>query len=137
MDIANLKKSVDLSDGEWVDDIQDHPGLRLKVRSIRYKPYRVAASAKMRKGGKRFNTDEGAIEAGVALGGPLGDHILLDWDGVTSKGKAVKYSPQVAASILTADDDVGIGQSFRDAVYTAASEVADRIAAATEEAAGN
>lgn len=137
MDIANIKKSVDLSPGEWVDDIQDHPGLRLKVRSIRYKPYRVAANAKMRKGGKRFNTDEGAIEAGVALGGPLSEHILIDWDGVTSKGKAVKYSPEVALSILTADDDVGIGQSFRDAVYTAASEVADRIAAATEEAAGN
>lgn len=137
MDIANLSKKVNLDEGDWIDDIQDQPGLRLKVRSIRYKPYRVAVSAKFRKAGKAYQTDEGALEAGVALGQPLAEYILLDWDGVKSGGDAVPYSPEVALSILTSDDDLGIGQEFRDAVWNAGNTVAERLAAATKEAAGN
>ena len=49
-DISNLNAKVDLADGEWIDDIPDHPGLRLRVRSARYKPYRVALSAFYRDG---------------------------------------------------------------------------------------
>lgn len=144
-DISILKTKADLSGGEWVEDIQDQPGLRLKVRSIRYKPYRIAVSSKFRKAGKAYQTDEGALEAGVALGEPLAKHILVDWDmskatgtaGLTDDGKPLSFSEEVAVAILTADDDFGIGQDLRDAVWNAASTVAERLAASTAEAVGN
>lgn len=137
MDIANLNKKVDLSGGEWVHDIPDNPGLSLKVRSTNYKPFRTATAGLARRAGRRMNTDEGIIEFAVASGKPLAEHILVDWEGVTSGGKKVPYSAETAMAILTADDDHGIGASFRRAVEWAGDQVAERLASATKEAEGN
>jgi|TARA_R100000479_G_scaffold176487_1_gene131346 hypothetical protein len=137
MDIANLDKKLDLSEGEWIDDIPDNPGLRLKVRSTNYKPFRVATAGLARRSGKQLNTDEGLADFTVSAGKPLAEHILLDWDGVNSNGKAVKYKPDIALALLTADDDLGIGNKFRRAVEYAADQVADRLAKQTEDAKGN
>lgn len=137
MDIANLKKSVDLTEGEWVDEIPDNPGLRLRVRSSNYKPFRVATAGLARRSGKTLNTDEGLVGFSVSAGKPLAEHLLLDWDGVTSNGKAVKYDPDTAMAILTADDDFGIGAEYRRAVEWAGNKVAENLSKRTEEAAGN
>lgn len=137
MDILNLDRKADLSPGEWIDDIPDHPDLRLKVRSTNYKPFRVATAALGRRSRKQLKTDEGFVDYAVRLGKPLAEHILLDWDGVKSGDKPVKYSPEIALKLLTADDDFGIGSNFRAAVEWAGDQVAEQLAAATEEAAGN
>lgn len=137
MDIALQNKPVDLAPGEWVDDIQDQPGLELRVRSTNFKPYRIAVASISRRFGKRLKTDEGLVEFQAAIGKPLAEHILLDWRGVTSGGAEVPYSPEVALAILTADDDHGVGADFRKAVESAGDNVAERLAKKTEEIAGN
>ena len=137
MDIANLNKPVDLTPGEWIDDIPDNPGLRLKVRSVNYKPYRVASTAVARSRGKQLRTDEGIVDFSAATGKPLAEHILIDWEGVESNGAAVPYSKDVAITVLTSDDGHGIGAGFRRAVEYAAEQVAERLASATTEAVGN
>lgn len=137
MDIANLDKKVDLSEGEWVDDIPEMDGVSLRVRSTNYKPFRVATAGLARRSGKKLNTDEGLSDFTVATGKPLAEHILLDWKGVRNGGKDVKYDKKIALSILTADDDHGIGNRFRRGVEYAGDQVADRLSASTKEAAGN
>lgn len=137
MDIANLDKKVDLTGGHWVEDIPDNPDLRLKVRSSHYKPFRVAMAAVARARGKTLNSAEGVVDFSVSAGKPLAEHILLDWDGVTSGGEKVPYSPETALAILSADDSHGIGDSFRRATEWAAGRVAERLASETKDAAGN
>lgn len=137
MDIANIGKKVDLSAGEWVDNIPDMPGVRFKVRSINYKPYRVASASIARSRSKQLRTDQGVVDFTVATGGPLAEHILTDWEGVTSGGEPLAFTPESAASVLTADDDHGIGAMFRRGVEYAAEQVAEKLAETTKEAAGN
>lgn len=144
-DISNLNAKVDLADGEWIDDIPDHPGLRLRVRSARYKPYRVALSAFYRANNKSIQTDEGFVDAQADTGKFLAAHLLLDWDqskakgpnALTDKGKPVAYSPELALAILSADDDLGIGDEYRGAVAYAAGKVSERLLAKTKAASGN
>lgn len=137
-DISKLTHKLDLSGGEWIDDIDDNPGVRLKVRSTRYKPYRNAIERLARKAGKN----------GIAtqdLGAALSEHLLVDWDFsegdgplvLTDGGKPVSYSSDLANAVLTADDDYGIGQQFRDAVWNAGNKLAEKLAAETKAAAGN
>lgn len=137
MDIALLDRAVDLSPGEWVDDIPDQPDLRLRVRSTNYKPYKVAVAGLSRRFGKRLKTDAGLVEFQAALGKPLAEHILLGWEGVKSGGKDMPYSPEIALAVLTANDDHGIGAEYRRAVEWAGDHVAERLAEDTEVLAGN
>lgn len=144
-DISKLNAPVDLSSGEWIDEIPDHPGLRLKVRSARFKPYRVALSAFYRANNKTIQTDEGFVDAAADAGGIAAKHLLIDWDmskakgvnALTDGGKPVEYSPELALAILTADDGHGIGDEYRGAVAYAAGKVAERLLAKTESASGN
>lgn len=137
-DISRLNEKLDLSGGEWIDDIADNPGLRLKVRSQLYKFYKNAVERLNRKAGKRGISD-------VEFGAALADHILVDWDFkdadgplvVTNKGKPVPYSPEIAKAVLTSDDDHGIGNAWRLAVITASNEITERNLTETEAAAGN
>ncbi|WP_305096481.1 hypothetical protein [Croceibacterium aestuarii] len=137
MDIGNLSKKVDLAEGDWIDEIPELDGIRLKVRSTNYKPFRVATAGLARRSGKKLNTDEGISDFTVATGKPLADHILLDWDGVTDNGKPLKYDAKKALAILTAEDDFGIGAKFRRGVEWAGDQVAERIAEQANAAAGN
>lgn len=137
MDISILDKKVDLSAGTWVDDIPNEPGLRLLVRSINYKPFRVASAGLGRRLGKELRTDEGLAAFNVATGMPMAEHVLLGWEGMTSAGETVKYAPKLALQLLTADDDHGIGNRMRRAVEWAAEQVADKLANTTKDAAGN
>ena len=137
MDIGSINNKVDLSEGEWIDDIPDMDGIRFKVRSTNYKPFRTATAGLARRSGKKLNTDEGVADFTVATGKPLAEHILLDWDGVTENGKPLKFDKKRSLAILTADDDYGIGNKFRRGVEWAGDQVADRIAERAKEAAGN
>lgn len=138
MDIGNLNKKANLNEGEWIDDIPEMDGVRLKVRSTNFKPFRVATAGLARRSGKKLRTDEGVVSYAVKLGQPLAEHILLDWDGdVKENGKTLKYEPKKALAILTADDDFGIGETWRRGVEWAGDRVAERIADTAKEAAGN
>ncbi|WP_395326939.1 hypothetical protein WBP06_09500 [Novosphingobium sp. BL-8H] len=137
MDIGNISKKADLSEGDWIGDIPDMDGIRLKVRSTNFKPFRVATAGLARRSGKKMGTDEGLMSFNIATGKPLAEHILLDWDGLTENGKPLKFDAKKAVAILTADDDHGIGAKFRRAVEWAGDQVAERIAAKAVEAAGN
>lgn len=137
MDIGNLDKKVDLSEGVWVDNIPDNPGLRLLVRSTNYKPFRVATAGLARRAGKALQTDEGLAEFNVSTGKPLAEHVLLGWEGISSGGKPVKYDAKLALKLLTADDDFGIGAKMRRAVEWAGDQVAEELASKTKEVAGN
>lgn len=137
MDIGNLGKKADLSEGDWVDEIPDMDGIRLKVRSTNYKPFRVATAGLARRSGKKLNTDNGLNDFNIATGKPLAEHILLDWDGVKENGKPLKFDAAKALAILTAEDDFGIGAKFRRGVEWAGDQIADRINEVAGEAAGN
>lgn len=137
MDIGNLNKPADLNEGEWIDDIPDMEGVRFKVRSTNFKPFRTATAGLARRSGKKLNTDAGLMNFNVATGKPLAEHILLDWDGLTEGGEPLPFTREKALAILTADDDHGIGARFRRGVEWAGDQVADRIAEKAKEAAGN
>lgn len=145
MDIGNLNEEIDLSPGEWIDDIPALPGARLRVRSTNFKPYKVAVQGLARRSGKKLNTDEGVGRFNVATGKPLAEHILLDWDlskaedvaALTSNGEPLEYSAANALIVLGADDAHGVGQAFRNGVEWAGDQVADRVRERSKAAAGN
>jgi len=138
MDIGNLSKKVDLNEGEWIGDIPDMEGVELLVRSTNYKPFRVATAGLARRSGKKLRTDQGLVDFTVTTGKALSEHILLGWRGdVTEGGKDLKYDPKKALAILTADDDFGLGDTWRRGVEYAGDQVADRIAEKAKEASGN
>lgn len=138
MDIANLSKKADLSEGHWIDEIPDMEGVELLVRSTNFKPFKVATAGLARRSGKRLRTDQGMVDYTVTSGKALSDHILLGWRGnVTEGGKPLAYDPKRALAILTADDDFGIGDTWRRAVEYAGDQVAERVAEQAKEAAGN
>lgn len=145
MDISALSSTVNLDDGEWIDDIPTLDGVRLKVRSTNYKPFQVATAGLARRSGKKLRTDEGAVNFQVATGKPLAEHILLDWDmtkaegptAMTVGGEPLVYTKDNALMLLTADDSLGIGAAYRAGVEWAGDRVAEKIAERAKEAAGN
>lgn len=145
MDINSLSNAGGLDEGTWIDDIPELDGVRLKVRSTKYRPFQVATAALVRRSGKRMRTGEGIVSYQVAAGKPLAEHILLDWDmskatgptAMTSHGDPLVYTRENAEMLLTADDDFGIGAAYRAGVEYAGDLVADRIAERAKEAAGN
>jgi hypothetical protein len=137
MDIGKINEPVDLAPGEWIDDIPEMEGVAFRVRSTNYKPFRVATAGLARRAGKKLNTDAGLHEFNIATGKPLADHILLDWRGVTSGSDEMPFSTEQALAILTADDPRGIGSAFRRGVEWAGDQVAERLNATAQDAAGN
>lgn len=137
MDISLLNTDTDLGPGEWIDDVPEMEGVEFKVRSTNYKPFRVATAGLARRAGKKLNTDAGLHGFNISTGKPLAEHILLDWKGVTNGGAELPFSRETALTILTADDQHGVGASFRKAVEWAGDQVAERLAAKAKEASGN
>lgn len=144
-DISRLTETVDLSGGHWIDEVQDHPGLRLKVRSVNYKPYQVATNGFYRRNRKVVETDDGFVNAIPATGKHIAEHLLLDWDMSNATGpfalkdgkKPVQYSPEVAVAVLSADDGHGVGSEYRSAVLWAAGKVAEKLAGEADTLSGN
>ena len=145
MEIGKLNDPIDLSPGEWIEDIPALPGVKLKVRSTNFKPYEVGISGLARRMGKKMNTDEGISQFGIATGKVLAEHILVDWDlsgadedvAITQDGKPFAYSADNALTVLTANDKHGLGKAYRNGVEWAGDRVAERLRVAAKEAAGN
>lgn len=136
--LDDMDKPVDVAGGEWVDDIPNHPGVRLKVRSRNYKPFNVAHDGLLRSFGKRATQAHNSQIYQAKAGELLAQHILLDWENaVQVKGKPAKYSKDIAVKVLTSVDERGMGQTFRDVVAYAAGIVADNHLGMAEDIAGN
>lgn len=144
-DISRLSETVDLTGAEWIDEISEIPGLRLRVRSINYKPYQASSGGVYRRNRKLTESDEGILEVLPKSGKPLAENLLVDWDmskasgpyALTDGGEPVAYTKDVALAVLTADDGHGVGQTYRNAVIEAANRVAEKLLSATNENAGN
>ena len=136
--LDEIDKPVDVEGGEWVGDIPNHPGMRIKVRSSNYKPFTVAHDALLRSFGKRAMKAHNSPVYQAKAGALLAEHILLDWeDVVLVDGKSAKYSKAHALKILTSVADTNMGQKFRDEVAYASGIVADNLLGMAEDIAGN
>lgn len=125
-----------IEQGDWVDDIQEMAGLRLKVRGAGNADWRKLQSRLLsavprnrRVGGNLDPAEQDRIMSIL-----LRDACLLDWDGLEDdEGKPLPYSKEQAAKLLT-DPQYA---KFRDAVIWAANVVADQREADTEASAKN
>ena len=139
MELSVLQAKADLSEGEWIENIPNAGDLRLKVRSINYKPFKIANAGLGRGAGKKLNNDEGLVEYTVTLGKPIAEHIVTDWENlpITNKGKPLPYSKENAIAVFTLNDDHGVGDELRGFANWAAQRVADKKREQTADAEGN
>ncbi len=138
MDISNLTKKHDVAGTKWFDDVPDHDGLRLCVRSTNYKPYKDA----MKQLGLKHNKKISRGEGGELAGKVMAEHLLVGfdakgWTGLTNAGKPLEYSKETALTLMTAEDDLGICAAFQSAVFECAKDFADEQRKSAEAVAGN
>ena len=122
--------------GDWVDNIPEMEGLRLKVRGSQNRDWRrlqarllTAVPRKKRPGGQIDIEESERI-----INQCLVQTSLLDWDGLFGDdGKPVPFSPQMAEKLCT-DPDY---RRFRDACLYAANLVGEQNQQDIEDAAGN
>lgn len=113
--------------GVWVDNIPNMGDMRLKVRSLKSRYVRNLYETKARKVPRNMRDQNGELllsereRIGAEL---LFEAVLLDWDGLTDEGKALKYSPKLAREWCT---NPGFSQ-FADAV-TYAATIAENVSA--------
>ncbi len=127
---------VRVEQGDWVDNIPELEGLRLKVRGSNNKDWRKLASRlvdavprKKRLGGRLDPAEQDRITSIC-----LRDACLLDWGGLEGDdGKPLAYSKDLATKFLT-DPQYG---KFRDGVLWAASVVAEQDVIAKDDDAKN
>lgn len=122
------------NDGDWVS-VPDLPGVRLKVRSLEYSPYRMARDLLVQKFARKYGRRPVPPEVTTAEFGKLyATHILLDWEGVADdSGVAIKLTREVAIEYLT-DPEF---RRLTAAVEWAASMVAETEADFTEDSSKN
>lgn len=128
--------TVKLEQGDWVDNIPELPGLRLKVRGANNKDWRRLQTrlvdAVPRK--KRVNNRLGPAEQDRITAILLRDTGLLDWDGLEDDDdKPIAYSKEKAEQLLTAPEYV----RFREGALWACNMVAERDRSEVEADAGN
>lgn len=137
MDINDLKRdSAAASEGKWIADIPDLGNVRLRVRGLSSPKVIALRSRKERAVPRKERMRDGSLtpETAIRIGGEvLHEAVLLDWDGLTSDGKPVKYDPKLAADWCTNPDF----QDFSNAVAWAAMVVDRGAADMTEDLAGN
>lgn len=101
MDIKNFvltDGALELIDnGHFVGDLPNADGVRLKVLGLQSEVVRKALDQKqtakrLQKGGAALTADEIAD----CMRAVLGEVVLQDWDGITSGGKPVKFSRDLA-----------------------------------------
>lgn len=134
MKISELEvdqKSVE--EGQWVSNIPELTGVRLKVRGSNNRDWRRMAQRlinavprKLRANGMLDPDEADKISATILL------HTgLLDWEGIENDdGTPIPYDKKKAAQYLT-------GERFRAGVQFACDQVAQGIEDEVEEIAGN
>lgn len=122
---ADLKRE---NEGDWVD-IPDLPGVRLRVRSHNYGPYKIALSKSLQRLVRRHGREQIPDDVALMAGGSVyADHILLDWEGFDEP-----YTPETARAVL-------MNPAYRELqahVRYAAAEIAKIEAQFVEDASGN
>jgi len=123
MDIFSIEKNVAAIDaGDWVSDIPNFPGVRLKVRGLGSETCENVRDAKVRALMPSDFDENGApkkdVTARIARE-VLHEAILIDWDGFTASGKAFPYSPESALPFCTEKRF----EDFQDAVTWAARKI--------------
>lgn len=94
-------------EGVWMIWDEDTSFLVARKTNPKYKQF---ISKKFRENEQLISSDTATqmadtVSAGIMLEG-MATYLLLDWKGVLSGGKAVKYSPEVAKEILEEHDDL-------------------------------
>lgn len=138
MDISDLNKKRDTAGTKWFDDIPEHEGLRIQVRSTNYKPYKDAMKALGLKHSKKLSRGEGSSLTGKVIA----EHLLVcfdakNWTGLTNNGEPLEFSRETALTLMTAEDDLGICAAFQNAVFECARDFAEEQRKQAEDAAGN
>lgn len=116
------------AEGEWVD-ITELPGVKLRVRSFAYAPYRTARSIALQRLARRYGRDPVPDPAmNKELAKLYSEHILLGWEGFD-----VPYTEETARETLS-------NPEFRvllDYIDYAANRVGQQEVEFVESAAGN
>lgn len=127
---------VKVEDGDWVSDIPNLEGVRLKVRGLGNAKFRKLqarlfdAVPRAKRVGGRLDPDEGDRIAGICMR----ETVLIDWDGITDDdGLTIPYSKDLAGTLLS---DPAY-RPFRDGVAWAAGVVGEQNTAADEDDAKN
>lgn len=111
------------TNGGWVDS-RVYPGVRYRVRGVRYQPYQDAVDAAAIRFSKSHVQTKPTVEAAQKVSGALVcDHLLLEWDGFDEP-----YTPETAKAALT---DLQYRNVLND-VLGAAARVAEREVAFTD-----
>ena len=137
MELSKIKVDLDKVDnGEWIADLPDSEGLRVKVRGITSLAYQKAMMQRRNAVPRSERLPDGDLPAEVdfrIVGEAYADAVLLDWDGLTSDGKPVPYSKEMARELMT--DRAYL--RFRAVVMWAALRVGENRAVVTETIMGN
>ena len=125
MKLDELKIDTDkLEKGDWVENIPELEGLRLKVRGVNNKAYRKMERQLLetlprskRRYGRLNIEDQDRITTQCLL-----NSCLDDWDGLfNDNGTAIPYTREMAQQLLTEPEY----RRFRDAVLWAANVVVE------------
>ncbi len=115
-------------EGEWVN-IPDLPGVRFRVRSFNYGPYKAQRSIVFARLARKYGREPVPDQIMVKeLGQLYHKYILLEWDGFD-----VPFSPETARDVLT-DPTY---RTLLDHVDYAANRVGQAEVEFVEQAAGN
>lgn len=133
MDISEFDTDIEaVEGGRWIDNIPGRPGLRIKVRGLQSREFDYALSRMRRETPREGRDRDGATltpEAeSQAFYCALHESILLDWDGLTSNGEALKYDAALAKKWLTDPAK----PKFRDVVVWAARVVDNEASGAVQ-----
>lgn len=106
-----------IDEGAWIDDLPDAPGLRLRVIGLTSKDARKSqeqkqAQLRQKNRGKPLTSDQLA----QCTKEVLAEVVLKDWEGLTSDGKAVPYSKELAKQWIESRN----GERFTELVLDAA-----------------
>ena len=135
MDIQSFKRNTAaIEAGQWVDDIPQMGGLRLKVRGLGCKQYQSKLTRLSRAVPKNQRLRDGSLTSETVLrimGEAIHGTVLLDWAGITDGdgGEAVPFDDDRALKMLTDPD----WRPFLDAVVWSAQVVDNEKNAAQED----
>ncbi len=137
MELENLERDIDsIEEGRWIKDLPGAGDLELKVRGLTADSVIAYRASRERAVGRQDRHQDGTLKMAASyrvLCETLAEKVLLDWKGLTEKGKEIKYSKEVARKLMLNPKM----RAFHDAVTQAAQIVDNGYDEAKEDAAKN
>ena len=103
----NLRDRDGEENGTWMEY---GDGARFLVARKTNSKYKAFLSKELRNNAKLIDsqvpTPEGEIVSSRILVEATSKYLLRDWDGVTSDGKAVKYTPELGMQVIEEHEDL-------------------------------